>query len=1152
MKLFFKVIFLSFVLVSISQAQQDKMTFRLEERLEITQPDEYIRILVIMENQVDILAMDKMFYRTGATLQERTYEVITALKSKAEATQPQLRSYLSQQESLEDVFRFQSYWITNMFMVEGKPSVILEMEQRGDIGYMDLDPVLDWDRPVYSGDLPENGVENITAIEPGVEIINAPLLWDMGITGAGRIVMGIDTGVDVNHPALSYKWRGNHVPSDQAWFDTYGSTSQPADCDSHGTHTMGTMCGNDEATGNTIGVAKDAEWIAARTICSSPHTSNSIAAFQWAIDPDGNPGTIDDMPDAITNSWYDPNNGSGCGPANAYYTTLNAVEAAGIAVVFSAGNSGPGQGTITDPKNLNTDITNIWSTGAIDGASYLGGNNSPIASFSSRGPSSCGGTGSLLIKPEASAPGVSVRSSTPGNNYGYKSGTSMAAPHVTGAIALLKQFAPMLTGKEIKEALYFTAVDLGAAGEDNNYGTGVIDVYAAFLSLGTPDEIPPTTITDLSVVNIYSNGYDITWTAPFDESQNGVVAYDIRESDTPINNDAEFDAAMPIDFTPPEPSGTTEILSFENLEFSATKYYAIKSRDIWGNVSNISNILMAETYGPPSITVDPAELNFVDVEIGATFQDIVEIFNDSPHMSTLDYTLGTQNNTFPKGALSAQLVPQKSKNLLKSNPEKGAGRLFGGMSIEGSGGPDAGTYTWIDSDSPNGPDYVWNDISTTGDLVEFFAGNLDDGWSHYMSLGFPFEYYDNTYTSAIISTNGFITFSGLGNSHRTNVEIPNNAAPNNIIAGFWDDLDARVQGAAYYLSEPDKFTVQYDGFQKYYSAANGGSSGSYTFQIVLYPNGKIRIFYKELVGVIDEATVGIENEDGSIGLQVAYNSIYPSSNEFAVQFKKAPDWINFSDLGSGRIFNGNSAQVELNFDAAFLEPGFYAIDLVIESNVPDKSMLTVPITMIVNDPVPVELSSFTGEVDGNNVVLKWKTATETNNKGFEIERISNSISNLNNAATEEWKTVGFVEGRGTTAELNQYNYIDELLNVRGETVSYRLKQIDLDGKFNYSDEIELNILPEKYVLEQNHPNPFNPSTKISFAIPFTSKVTIGIFNTLGEKIAELVNGVKESGYHEVEWSAQNIPSGIYIYSMNAESTQNNDSFNAVKKMILLK
>ncbi|MCO6474238.1 MAG: S8 family serine peptidase, partial [Melioribacteraceae bacterium] len=648
--LFLGIIFLSFSL----NAQQEKLTQRLINELDNVTENDYVKVIFFLQDQVDITSMDKEFYARRASIEERTYTVITTLQELAERTQKDFRQYLSAKELEDKVFTFTPFWITNMIAAEVKPEVVYEAASRSDVMYIDQDALLEWDRPVYRE--ADNRTKNIESVETGIKVINAHLLWEMGITGQGRIVMGIDTGVDVNHPALSYKWRGNHVPADQAWFDPNTGSPTPTDCDDHGTHTMGTMTGRNDATGDTVGVAINAEWIAAKTICSSPHTSNSIAAFQWAINPDGDPETIDDMPDAITNSWWDPNSQADlCGPDNVYYATLNAVEAAGIAVVFSAGNSGPGSQTITAPKNLNTDEVNIWATGAIDGASYAGGNNNPIASFSSRGPSTCGGEGSLLIKPEASAPGVSVRSSVRGTGYGFMSGTSMAAPHVAGAIALLKEYAPTLTGHEIKMALYNTAKDLGTAGEDNNYGTGLIDLYEAFLALGTPDEVPPTVINDLRVEEAASNSYKLVWTAPLDTSNKGVIAYDIRSSDSPISNDTDFDNADQIPFGTPADAGETEVLLMDGLPFDDTKYYAIKSRDIWDNVSAMSNVVEGTTLSAPSMSVAPQQITHTADE-GETFSDAINIANDATAPSTLDYEVSLNIHAFPMGVVRAKLT----------------------------------------------------------------------------------------------------------------------------------------------------------------------------------------------------------------------------------------------------------------------------------------------------------------------------------------------------------------------------------------------------------------------------------------------------------------------------------------------------------------
>jgi hypothetical protein len=468
------IIIFCFTGKSNAQFSQAEISSRLLTNLKLSKSDDHIKVLVLLKDRVDIKALDNNLYASNATIQQRSVAVISALMLKAKSTQGPILDYLNEKSLTGKVVFYDSYWITNLIAVDATPDVIYEIASRPDVDEIDLDAVLDYDRPVSS--YPTN--ENIESSEIGLRVINAHLLWQLGITGAGRLVMNIDTGVDKNHPALSYKWRGNTVPWYHAWLDKNGATQQPTDCDVHGTHTMGIMCGRSPA-GDTIGVAPDAQWIASRTICSSPHTSNSIAAFQWAMNPDSNINTTNDIPDAIGNSWYDPDVTNEC--SSIYVSTLNACEAIGIAVVFSCGNNGPGTSTITKPKNINTNIVNAFCVGNVDANQPF---PYPIASTSSRGPSLCGGVGSLLIKPEVVAPGSNVRSSVPGGGYSLLSGTSMSCPHIVGAVALLRQYAPNLTGRQILEALYNTATDLGPAGEDNDYGKGIINVFAAYQSLG--------------------------------------------------------------------------------------------------------------------------------------------------------------------------------------------------------------------------------------------------------------------------------------------------------------------------------------------------------------------------------------------------------------------------------------------------------------------------------------------------------------------------------------------------------------------------------------------------------------------------------------------------------------------------------------------
>jgi len=462
-------------------SQNVQLTDRLQRKMQSLNPLEYTRVLILLKDRVDIEALDAELYRINAPIDVRAKTVIDRLREKAANTQGPILGYLNDEKNLGKVKTINKYWITNLVFIEATSDVLNNLTRRSDIDLLDLDAPVELDKPVNLVPIPAN--ESTESVEAGLRVIKADLLWRLGITGAGRTVMHIDTGVDGLHPALAPRWWGNDGrPWYHAWFDPIApSSTAPFDCGSHGTHTMGIMCGRNSASGDTVGVAPDAYWMAAGvTDCpGASYPSMNIAAYQWAMDPDTNSSTMN-MPDAISCSWQDPTV-PGVGQCTSIYVpTLNAVEAVGVAVVFSAGNSGPGVSTITPPKNINTDSVNSFCVGAVDG-NIVG---TPIASFSSRGPSICGGTGTLLIKPEVSAPGVSVRSSLPNNSYGLNSGTSMASPHLAGCIALLKQVAPAFTGKQLKAILFSTCTDLGTAGEDNTYGKGLVDVFAAFQQLG--------------------------------------------------------------------------------------------------------------------------------------------------------------------------------------------------------------------------------------------------------------------------------------------------------------------------------------------------------------------------------------------------------------------------------------------------------------------------------------------------------------------------------------------------------------------------------------------------------------------------------------------------------------------------------------------
>jgi hypothetical protein len=188
------------------------------------------------------------------------------------------------------------------------------------------------------------------------------------------------------------------------------------------------------------------------------------------------------------------------------------------------------------------------------------------------------------------------------------------------------------------------------------------------------------------------------------------------------------------------------------------------------------------------------------------------------------------------------------------------------------------------------------------------------------------------------------------------------------------------------------------------------------------------------------------------------------------------------------------------------------------------------------DPLPVELSEYSATTNGEQVELSWTTATETNNKGFEIQRSTNGNT---------FKDIAFIQGNGTTTQKHLYSFSDNEVSIGN--YSYRLKQIDFDGSYKYSNEIEVNVnSPLEFSLEQNYPNPFNPITGIRYIVKDRGLVSLKVYDILGTEIVSLVNEVKEPGVYSVSFNGLNYPSGVYLYKINV------NNYVSVKKMLLVK
>ena len=454
--------------------------------LDMTPADQPVSTLVYLSDRVDLVALNARLDRILADRPLRHKVVVEALQEKAEFTQVELVAYLESRQQAGAIESFEAYWIANLIRVDAVAAEIFAIAQRDDVELVYYNYEIELIEPFepIEPSQPSSPYEP----EPGIKLIQADRVWnELGITGDGMLVASLDTGVDGHHPALEGRWRGLDPRykdnPEWAWFDPVTNTTFPQAFGSHGTHTMGTVCGG--PPGDEVGVAPGAQWIHAAVIdrVSIPKTvEDAIKSFQWMVDPDENPDTHWDVPDVCSNSWG-LTTGHGFPPCDkTFWEFLDACEAVGTIILFSAGNEGHSQ--MRRPADRATTDYDTCAVGACDGNNP----DCPIASFSSRGPTNCTPGGGPAIKPEITAPGVNVRSAMPGGGYGNKSGTSMASPHINGVVALMREANPDLSSEEIKQIMYDTAWDKGSPGNDNDYGWGLVNAFEAVIEcMGNPE-----------------------------------------------------------------------------------------------------------------------------------------------------------------------------------------------------------------------------------------------------------------------------------------------------------------------------------------------------------------------------------------------------------------------------------------------------------------------------------------------------------------------------------------------------------------------------------------------------------------------------------------------------------------------------------------
>lgn len=773
-------------------------------------------------------------------------EVVTNdLQATAATSQASLQAFLASRK-----IPFKSFWIVNSLKVSAERSVIEEIARRPDVARIVPDGVFQIP-PIQRGSKPPQ----IQEAEWGLHNIRAPEVWDtFGVRGEGIVVANIDTGVELSHSALVNQYRGNAGGSfdhSYNWFDPTGICGSPENgpCDNaqHGTHTMGTMVGDDLA-GNQIGVAPQARWIAAKG-CEDLFCSFDalMSSGQWLLAPtdvNGQNPRPDLRPNIINNSW------SG-GPADPFFQGIvQAWVAAGIFPAFAASNAGPFCGSTGSPG----DYPESYAMGAYD-------INNVIAEFSSRGPSLFDGA----IKPDISAPGVDVRSAVPGNGYDFFSGTSMATPHVAGSVALLWSAAPSLIGDvaSTRELLDQTAIDTPdfscGGDEDDNavYGEGRVDIFSAVEQAPRgPTGILAGTVTSsagrpIAGARVRAEG-DTVRDALTDASGSFRMVLSVGSYQVAVSAFGYRPRTAALFVS----EGETIVQRFP-LRAAPSFRVSGSVTDNDGNAIANASVTIAGTPLPPAVTDARGIYSFprvpegvydVTAAPGGCFQsETASLSVDSAEV--LDFVVEPRVDGFGYSCKPAEFAYIEANTVLPLSGDDSA-------------------------------------IS--------------------VPLPFEFPFYGQLYSSVEVATNGYVNLgTPLGFSPFFNTSIPEINPPNAAIYALWDDLVVDIGSSVRTETLGDAPNRQF--VIEWRDVPFLADFGLLTrFEIVLHEDGRILMQYHtadpDPMQRGNSATVGLENESGTDALQFSFNTESLASG-LAVLYDFPP-----SGFVRGRVLEANDPE----------------------------------------------------------------------------------------------------------------------------------------------------------------------------------------------------------------------------------------------------
>lgn len=796
-----------------------------------TAPNEKVAVFAVLTEQADLSAASAI-----EDWDARGWAVYNALTDVAERTQPAVMATLQQFNNRSQAIEIKSFWIVNLVSLRGDRATIEALAALPQVKQIIPHMKLELPEPVEMSSTDQSP----DAIEWGITKIGAPLVWSTyGVTGAGAVAANVDTGVQYNHPALVNQYRGNLgggvFDHNYNWYNpapnaTCPNPNVPCDDNGHGTHTMGTEIGYDGGA-NQIGVAPGAKWIAAYGCC--PDNEALLEAQQWMLAPTDLAGDNPDptmRPHVLNQSWGGP------GGSLIFDDVIASLRASGIFPSFSAGNYGAGGaagcGRLGSPGD-NPSAFNVGATTSSDA----------IASFSSRGPNPfTGATG-----PEVSAPGNGVRSSYPTNAYASASGTSMASPHVAGAVALLISLEPKLAGQieQLEELLRKTATPLtstqtcggvpGSQVPNNVFGWGRIDVKAAADMVYQAGVIQGT----VTVGGVPTAGVTVSYT---------------RLGKTLT--------------TTTDANGFYKVLAGAGLwNMSATIFGQSVTA---AGVGVMQNAVTVQNFAIPAIAVHTVS-GVVSDAISSVGVPAMLLIADQPLLAPV-WASAT-------GAYSMS-VPAGTWNLVVSHPGYDTATqsitVSGDMTVDIQLTP-RGNYACLDNTQPGGPTYNWID-ATDGTAYSL----ADDGNTPNITLPGTFTYFGVDYTSVRVNANGFIFF-GTTTYDVTHMILPFEGRPNNDAMAYGDDLnpESGTQGKVYVKTIGNTLVAQW------HQVEHWASGFPETFQIILDTDTDTITYQYHTVSWPDFTTVGLENATGTVGQLYSYQNSANLVSGRAVRFTPA-------------------------------------------------------------------------------------------------------------------------------------------------------------------------------------------------------------------------------------------------------------------------